>query len=56
MGVYKRKNPEPPKCQYNDGVVCWLTEKKCDRCGWCPDVEQRRNDNIRAKLGKGWKL
>lgn len=44
MKPYVKKKPEPPKCLYNEGVIC-ADKDKCDRCGWCPEVEQRRNPN-----------
>lgn len=52
MEVYKRKNPEPPKCMYNDGVVCWTKEKTCSKCGWCPEVEANRNQKLKERMGK----
>lgn len=52
MEEYKRKLPEPPKCMYNDGVVCWLKEKTCDKCGWCPEVEARRKQQLMERMGE----
>lgn len=46
MKNYKPTKPAPPQCRYNEGVVCELKEKLCDRCGWCPDVEAARRQRI----------
>lgn len=55
MKNYKPTKPEPPKCLFNEGVVCELKEKVCHRCGWCPDVEAARQERIqqgRSALGR----
>jgi hypothetical protein len=52
MKAQKQNPPEPPKCMYNDGVVCWPKEKDCDNCGWCPKVEARRNRQFRERMAK----
>ena len=29
-------------CKYNNGIVC--DERKCESCGWNPDVAKRRSE------------
>lgn len=36
-----QENLEIP-CAFNDGVLCKTKEKKCDTCGWNPDVSKER--------------
>lgn len=51
-------------CGFNNGVICfpdgWPREecRRCQVCGWFPEVERRRKIQIRAKLKvrKGAKL
>lgn len=47
---YQYKKPEPPKCQYNEGVVCFPKKKQCNRCGWCPSVAERRAEQRQKKV------
>lgn len=37
-----QENLEIP-CAFNDGASCKLKDKKCDTCGWNPDVAQARH-------------
>lgn len=32
------------KCPYNEALIC--LDKKCEACGWNPEVAQRRIDEI----------
>ena len=36
-------------CQYNEGCKC--ETQKCAKCGWNPDVAERRQLEILGKLG-----
>ena len=36
-------------CQFNEGVSCFPVGD-CDKCGWNPDVAQKRFDRILAKI------
>ena len=29
-------------CCFNKGVECDKNERKCDKCGWNPDVKKKR--------------
>lgn len=29
-------------CKYVDAVLCRPTQKRCDTCGWNPEVSKRR--------------
>lgn len=31
-----------PDCQYNAGLDCPACERRCERCGWNPDVKRKR--------------
>lgn len=42
-----RKKPEVWVCPYNDGVDC--SRKKCDSCGWNPDVSNERRAAVVGK-------
>ena len=35
------------RCQFNDYVNCGVQE--CEKCGWNPEVEQKRKEAIYAK-------
>lgn len=51
MKEQKHKPPEPPRCMFNDGVVCWPNEKTCDKCGWCPKVAAMRIQRLKERKG-----
>ena len=36
-------------CDWRDGVDC-IFHNNCHKCGWHPDVEERRKERIRAEL------
>lgn len=43
-------------CPFNWCVDCGLNDRQCNKCGWNPDVAERRNDKLRKELryeGKG---
>lgn len=40
----RRKNV----CYYNEGVDCY--SRRCERCGWCPVVNERRRQEIREQI------
>lgn len=42
--------PKPVECPYNEGVLCSHTAD-CETCGWNPDVEAKRTEEIRRKFG-----
>ena len=42
--------PKPVECPHNEGVMCAHTAN-CEHCGWNPDVETRRTEEIRRKFG-----
>lgn len=29
-------------CKYNSEVFCMPHERHCNKCGWCPEVAERR--------------
>lgn len=33
---------ENNSCKFNGAVRCYPFERHCDRCGWCPEVAERR--------------
>lgn len=38
------------RCKYNDCVMCYVRELasgKCKRCGWNPEVAQKRKAEVR---------
>lgn len=38
-------------CKYNTFVGCNEEGRKCDKCGWCPVVSDKRLKKIRKELG-----
>ena len=42
--------PKPVQRPHNEGVYC-LHTADCETCGWNPDVEARRMEEIREKYG-----
>lgn len=49
MNNYKCIYPEPPKCMYNEGVVC--ENQSCENCGWHPKVAQARLEKFCIEHG-----
>ena len=47
------KSPAKPRhvCRHTDGVVCWPGARKCDKCGFDPDVARRRLEKYCEKHG-----
>ena len=33
-----------PSCKFNGGVDCSIKDRKCDKCGWNPEVYERRKE------------
>lgn len=44
-------------CKYRAGVICvgkgdYVPQtQNCDKCGFCPAVEQKRKENLRVRRG-----
>ncbi len=36
------------QCPYNEGVHC--RSRRCDTCGWNPDVRNERNEKLREAM------
>lgn len=34
------------ECPHQETVFCYASEKKCERCGWNPEVSERRLQRI----------
>lgn len=47
MEAHSRTRRE--ECYYRQGVDC-DEGSVCNKCGWCPEVEQARKEKIREKL------
>ena len=37
------------RCQFNQGVLCPPVGRRCDRCGWNPEVSQKRGEEARKR-------
>ena len=49
---YKKKKWESLPCKFdpeNKGIGC-VQPRKCNICGWNPDVAKRRNEMIERKM------
>lgn len=42
-----RNKSDAPDCPYNEGVGCYF--HKCQHCGWHPDVEAQRKEQLGVK-------
>lgn len=42
-----RNKHDAPDCPYNEGVGCYF--HKCQHCGWHPDVEAHRKEQLGVK-------
>lgn len=31
-----------PPCKFNGGVDCPIKDRKCDKCGWNPEIAEKR--------------
>ena len=40
-----------PKCEFNKGVGCEKTNRRCVACGWNPIVAEKRKAKIYAERG-----
>ena len=40
----QRQKPKEAECKYNDGVLC--ARRKCEKCGWNPEVEKARKEKL----------
>lgn len=52
---HKIKNapiPTEVACRFSDGVVC--DKQECEKCGWNPEVAERRVAQIRERLEAAW--
>lgn len=38
-------------CKYTVGVVCPPYERKCEKCGWNPEVSENRLQKIKEARG-----
>ena len=52
LGYLRAPDRQHPTCQYHVGVGCFPQDfkKKCEHCGWNPEVEKVRAAKLRAKL------
>ena len=41
--------PLLPLCKHNGGVECPKFQRKCETCGWNPDVIKKRKEEVRKK-------
>lgn len=41
-----RKYDLIPHCQYNDGIACEKSNRRCKTCGWNPIVSEMRKQAI----------
>lgn len=43
-----------PDCPYmkNSSVGCALENRKCEKCGWNPEVDAARREKTRERLAK----
>lgn len=37
-------------CPHNEGCACTEAQRQCWKCGWHPEVAQRRLDNAMKKM------
>lgn len=42
---------EKNSCKFNGGVECYPNERRCNKCGWNPEVAQRRIQEALMKYG-----
>lgn len=42
---------EKNSCKFNGAVRCYPFERHCDKCGWCPEVAERRIKEFLLKHG-----
>lgn len=49
MKKRRRERKKPVKCQHNQWIEC-LKPESCAKCGWNPEVAQRRLEEIKEKL------
>lgn len=38
-----------PLCKHNVGVECSKYQRKCEACGWNPEIIKQRKEEIRKK-------
>ena len=41
-----------PDCEYNRSIGCSLVDRKCEKCGWNPEVDAVRREKTRERLAK----
>lgn len=42
---------EKNSCKFNGAVRCYPFERHCNKCGWCPEVSERRIQEFLLKYG-----
>lgn len=42
---------EKNSCKFNGAVECFPHERHCNKCGWCPEVAERRIKEFLIKHG-----
>lgn len=42
-------NERKEECKYMKEAECYPSERNCSKCGWNPEVAQRRLENIMAQ-------
>ena len=50
MTNYKPKQ----QCKYNKSVYCFPYQMHCETCGWNPEEEQRRLEEIKEQMKEGF--
>ena len=40
------RDEKTKECPYQEAVFCYPSERKCERCGWNPEVAKCRLDKI----------